>query len=164
VTGGRRFGYDNVDVLSSIPGPDGRPKRSHVELKINDKEAPVVVEIFEYCAGGKGYTTIAKLLNAEGRPCPRPNPGRPQAWAPSSVREILFRSLHRGEMVWNQTKKRNTWGTKEQRPRPKKDWITIPVPHLRIVSDELWERAHKRLATPEPPTLRPPTGDPGAVR
>ncbi len=91
VTGGRRFAYDNVEVLSGIIGPDGRPKRSHVELKINDVEAAVVVKIFEYCAGGKGYTSIAKLLNDEGLPCPRPNPGRPRAWAPSSVREILFR-------------------------------------------------------------------------
>ena len=43
--GGRRFGYDNVEVLSAILGPDGHPRRSHVELKVNDKETPVIVEI-----------------------------------------------------------------------------------------------------------------------
>lgn len=36
VTGGRTFGYDNVDVI----GPDGR--RSHVVRQINDREAAVV--------------------------------------------------------------------------------------------------------------------------
>ena len=31
VTGGRVFGYDNVDVLDAAPGTDGRPRRLYVE-------------------------------------------------------------------------------------------------------------------------------------
>src|SRR6478672_9380505 len=41
VTGGRVFGYDNVEIL----GADGQ--RSHVERRINDAEANVVRRIFE---------------------------------------------------------------------------------------------------------------------
>ncbi len=41
VTGGRVFGYDNVEIL----GPDGQ--RSHVERRINEAEAAVVRRIFE---------------------------------------------------------------------------------------------------------------------
>src|SRR6478672_3832220 len=41
VTGGRVFGYDNVDVLSASG------ERSHVRRKINDAEANVVRRIFE---------------------------------------------------------------------------------------------------------------------
>src|SRR5688572_22646535 len=71
VTGGRVFGYDNVEVV----GTDGR--RSHVERRINEQEAAIVRRIFEMCAAGTGYTRIAKTLNAEGVPCPRPQQGRP---------------------------------------------------------------------------------------
>ena len=46
VTGGRCFGYTNVEVL----GPDGQ--RSHVDRRINDAEALVVRRIFEMCAAG----------------------------------------------------------------------------------------------------------------
>ena len=73
VTGGRVFGYDNVEVLA-----DG--KRSHVERRINEAEAAVVRRIFELSASGAGLTRIAKTLNAEGAPAPRPQQGRPTGW------------------------------------------------------------------------------------
>jgi DNA invertase Pin-like site-specific DNA recombinase len=66
VCGGRVFGYDNVDVL----GADGR--RSHVTRQINDRQAAVVRRIFTLCASGMGKARIARLLNEEGAPAPRP--------------------------------------------------------------------------------------------
>jgi DNA invertase Pin-like site-specific DNA recombinase len=67
VTGGRVFGYDNVEVL----GTDG--KRSHVERRINPSEAAIVRRIFEMYVAGTGYTRIAKTLNADGVTAPRPH-------------------------------------------------------------------------------------------
>ena len=55
VTGGRVFGYDNVEVV----GADG--KRSHVERQINEAEAAVVRRIFELCATGTGVNAIAQV-------------------------------------------------------------------------------------------------------
>ena len=133
------FGYANVDVV----GPDG--KRSHVERRINDAEAAIVVRIFRLSAQGKGLTCIAKTLNDEAAPSPRAQQDRPNAWAPSSVREVLHRTLYRGQIVWNKTKKRNAWGQAKQTARETHEWITIPAPNLRIVSDELWQQVHDRL-------------------
>ena len=87
VTGGTVFGYENFEVL----GPDGQ--RSHVERRILEPEADVVRRIFQQCANGCGLTTIAKTLNAERALCPRSQQGRPKGWAPSSVREVLYREL-----------------------------------------------------------------------
>ena len=92
VTGGRCFGYDNVEVV----GADG--KRSHVERRVNEGEAEVVRRIFCLSADGHGMKTIAKMLNAEGASSPRAQRGRSQSWAPASVREVLFRSAYRGEI------------------------------------------------------------------
>src|SRR5437867_1118754 len=97
VTGGRVFGYDNLDVA----GAGG--KRSHVERRINDVEAAIVRQIFERYAAGEGVRMIAKGLNDEARTYPRPQQGRPGGWAPSSVSEVLHRSTYRGEITWNQT-------------------------------------------------------------
>ena len=38
-----------------------------------------------------------------------PQQGRPAAWVSSSVRAVLRRPLYRGEIVWNQTRKRDGW-------------------------------------------------------
>lgn len=140
VTGGRVFGYDNVEVL----GANG--ERSHVRRQINDTEAAVVRRIFELSAAGAGLTRITKTLNEEGAPAPRAQRGRPTAWAGSSVREVLLRPLYRGEIVWNQTRKRDGWGLSNRSNRPTGDWLHVPAPDLQIVSDELWAAAHARFA------------------
>jgi site-specific DNA recombinase len=46
VTGGRVYGYDNVDVA----GADGR--RLHVVRRVNEEQAAVVRRIFALCAEG----------------------------------------------------------------------------------------------------------------
>jgi hypothetical protein len=61
------------------------------------------------------------------------------------VCEVLRRPLYRGEVIWNQTKKRDTWGRKRQQARGAADWIQHDRPDLRIVSEDLWRLAHARL-------------------
>jgi len=139
VTGGRVFGYDNVEILAA----DGQ--RSHVERRINAAEATVVERIFALCAAGKGLRSIAKLLNEEHIPSPRAQQGRPRAWVASSVREVLYRPLYRGQIVWNRTRKRTAAGQAKQTDRGAHEWITVPAPALRIVSDDLWTAVHDRL-------------------
>jgi site-specific DNA recombinase len=108
---------------------------------VNETEAAVVRRIFEMCAAGAGLTAITKTLNADNVPAPRPQQGRPVGWVSSSVRAVLNRPLYRGEIVWNQTKKRNSWGQKNQTERPQSDWLRVKASDLRIVSDELWHAA-----------------------
>ena len=146
VTGGRVFGYDNRDVYADTLGADGRRKRLHVERIINDDEAAVVRRIFEFCAAGKGVRSIAIALNDVGALAPHPRRiGRHRSWAPSSVREILYRDLYRGVVTWNKTKKRDAWGIKKYLDRPEAEWLRAESPALRIVPEDLWTKAHARL-------------------
>ena len=89
---------------------------------------------------------IAKLLNAERAPAPRPQRARPAGWAPTSVREVLFRPLYRGEIVWNQTRKRDRWGRHQQSARAGGDWVRVDAPDLRIIPEPLWLAVQARLA------------------
>lgn len=143
VTGGRVFGYDNIVV--TIPGPNGELRRSHTMRRINQSEAAVVRRIFELARDGVGKALIAKTLNADGAASPRSQQGRPRAWAPSSVYEVLFRLLYRGQVIYNQTAKRDVWGRRRQSPRSGAEWIRVDVPELRIVSEDLWNAAHAVL-------------------
>jgi len=139
VTGGRVFGYDNVEVR----GPDGT--RSHVERRINEAEAAVLRRMFEMCAAGAGLTRITKTLNGEGVPSPRAQLGRPQAWAKASVRAVLRRPLYAGEVVWNRSRKRDGWGRHHQHARPETEWLHVAAPSLQIIPTELWQRVQTQL-------------------
>jgi len=141
VTGGQCYGYDNVEVTA--PGPDGRPIRQHVTRRINPAQATVIRRLFKLCADGWGFTRIAKQLNADHEPPPRPGG---KGWAPTAIREMLYRNDYRGLVSWNRTQKVHKGGTKTQRRRPPDDLLTRQAPELRIVSDELWDAAHRKLA------------------
>jgi DNA invertase Pin-like site-specific DNA recombinase len=84
VTGGRCFGYENVEVCDA----DGR--RQHVTQCILEPEAAVVRRIFEACAAGQGIRSIAIALNDDRVPAPRAQQGRPccgrGAGAPASFK------------------------------------------------------------------------------
>ena len=112
VLGGRVYGYDNIPVMTNDVDPNGKPKRSHVERRINKNEAVNVRQIFRLYASGIGLTTLAKTLNCNHIPPPR---GGRHGWAPSAIREILHRELYRGVSIWNQTQSVQIGGTKKQR-------------------------------------------------
>jgi site-specific DNA recombinase len=146
VTGGRVYGYDNVDV----PTPDG--KRAYVVRKINPVQGDVVRRIFSLYAGGLGLVKIAKTLNREHIAPPR---GDRLGWAPTAIREILRRELYRGIVVWNRSQKAVRGGTKTQRKRSEDQWLRIEAPELRILDEELWrsvEARREKAATAFPRT------------
>ena len=134
VTGGRVFGYANVDV----PGPDG--KRLHVVRTVNAEQAAVVRRVFQMYAGGLGLVRIAKTLNAEGVSAPRTS-----GWAHTAIREMLYRELYAGVIIWNRTQRTVRAGTKKQRDRDEREWVRLDAPELRIVPDELWQAVRGRL-------------------
>ncbi len=141
VTGCKVYGYNNVEMLSE-PGVDGQRKRLYVRREINPAEAATVRRIFELCAAGKGLTRIAKALNGEGVAAPRQST---RGWAPTAIREMLYRPLYRGQIVWNKSQKTSRGGTKKQCRLPEDKWLCVDAPELRIVTEDLWQAAHARL-------------------
>jgi site-specific DNA recombinase len=144
VTGGKVYGYENLEVFSPGAPPDGSPIRLHVVRQISEVQAGIVRRIFEMYAAGLGITRIAKALNAEHIPAPW-HQRRVGGWAPTAIREILHRELYRGVIVWNKHQKVIRGGTKKRRQRPVSEWLRLDAPLLRIISDELWASVQARL-------------------
>ena len=139
-TGGRCFGYDSVPVS----GTTGK------QLVINESEAAVIRRIFEMSAEGQSLKTIAKTLNHECVPPPRPRAdNRYGTWCHTCIREMLRRDLYRGKVIWNSSRFVKTPGTNKRvrRPRPESEWRIVSHPELQIVSDELWQRVQERQKT-----------------
>lgn len=135
-TGGPIYGYD----LERVFAPNGA--RSHTEYRINRDQAAIVLQIFTRAAAGSGYQRIARELNDAGV-----KPSRGRQWSPNSIRGIAMRTMYRGQMEWNKSSGGVKFGTAKKRARPASDWITVPVPQLRLVDDVLWyavqERRHR---------------------
>jgi site-specific DNA recombinase len=135
-TGGRCFGYEAVQS-------EGGKK-----LRVVEGEAVTVRRIFGMSADGAALKTIAKALNAERVPAPRPRSGRSAAgWCPTAIRAMLHNERYVGRVVWNRTKFVKVPGTNRRvaRLRPESEWRTNILPDLQIVSDDLWERVQSRL-------------------
>jgi DNA invertase Pin-like site-specific DNA recombinase len=139
-TGGHCFGYDSV----SVPGTSGK------HLVINESEAAVVRRIFEMSADGQSLKTIAKTLNRECVPPPRPRAGNQYGtWCHTCIREMLRRDLYIGKVIWNSSRFVKTPGTNKRvrRARPESEWRVVSHPELRVVSDELWQHVQERQKT-----------------
>jgi site-specific DNA recombinase len=136
-TGGRCFGYDNVSEANGV------------RLHINTTEAAIVRRIFEMAAEGGSLKGIAKQLNTERVPSPRPRSGKQYAtWCPTAIREMLRRDLYAGRIVWNRSRFVKSPGTNKRlrRDRPESEWSIAERPELRIIDEALWARVRTRLA------------------
>jgi site-specific DNA recombinase len=63
----------------------------------------------------------------------------------TGVREMAFRDLYRGRLVYGKTAWEYGKGRKYKVAVPESEWITLEQPALRIVPEPLWQAAHARL-------------------
>jgi site-specific DNA recombinase len=59
---------------------------------------------------------------------------------------LLCNPLYSGRHVWNRSRREKDpdANRKAHIMRDKSEWIEMPMPHLRIIDEELWERAKGR--------------------
>jgi len=136
--GGRCYGYDNHGVFEG-------DRRVQVEYVINDEQAEVLRDIFQRYAAGEGLRSIAKSLNARRVASPRAGKRGTGSWSLSVIHSMLRNERYIGSFIWGQRQKTYKGGTKVRVPRDECDWTRVELPHLRIISDELWHAAHARI-------------------
>lgn len=142
-TGAPAYGY-RAAVAYDAAGERLRGLR-----EIVPEEAEVVRRIFADTAAGLTAGEIVAALNREGV---RTRTGRP--WNRAAIHGrvdlptgILRNELYRGRLVWGRVAKRKDRRTGKSTAAPNPAELQHrPAPDLRIVSDELWDAAHARLA------------------
>jgi hypothetical protein len=144
--GGRCYGYRAASHGS--PG----------QREIDEAQAAEVRHIFEWYAAGKSPRRIAERLNEEGVPSPGSQWRRTQCrqdgkWLASAIHGdpkygsgILNNEIYIGRYIRNRRRgrKKRRSGDREFLLRPSDEWIVVPHPELRIVSDELWDKVKAR--------------------
>lgn len=134
--GGRAYGY------APVPGQPG-------ELVIVPEEAAIVRRIFEEYATGNSTRDIAARLNADGTASPRGSLWRASIMTGNRARNygILLNDLYHGERIWNRVHmvRNPDTGKRISRTNPEHEWQRQPAPHLRIVSEPVWQAVQRRL-------------------
>lgn len=122
------FGYDKI--------PDER-----YTLKINEEEAKIVKEIFEsYVYKGIGTTKIAWDLNDKGIRTKKTK----SKWVQTSIVRMLKNPIYTGR-VTNKKSEVTDFITGTRKDLPEEEWIVVERPEMRIISDELFNRAQALL-------------------
>ena len=122
------FGYDKI--------PDER-----YTLKINEEEAKIVKEIFEsYVYKGIGTTKIAWNLNDRGIRTKKTK----SKWVQTSIVRMLKNPIYTGR-VTNKKSEVTDFITGTRKELPEEEWIVVHRPEMRIISDELFNRAQELL-------------------
>jgi site-specific DNA recombinase len=145
--GGRVYGYRFDRIIDPSGAKDGRgyDRVLGTEISKDPHQAEVVHRIFQMRAQGMGYRAISKQLNSEGTPSPRfalKGHGDP-TWSLGTLVTIVKQKKYRGCWIWNENEYRRVPGQRKKRriPKPKSEWVVVQREDLRIVSDELWEKA-----------------------
>ena len=143
--GGLSYGYRVVKKLDER----GEPIRGLRE--VDEDQAGVIRRIFHEFASGMSARMIAASLNRDGIPSPVGG-----TWGASTINGnlkrrsgFLYNEAYIGLLVFNRVQmvKDPETGKRVSRPNPPEQWQVVEAPHLRIVSDELWDavQARKKL-------------------
>lgn len=144
-TGSKTYGYRTIPVpdASGRKDPRGQPVLEGYRIEVDPPEADVVRQIFEWAADGVGLANIVSRLNVGGI---AGSGGK--RWTKAPISRVLQNERYLGRQIWGQRLVERAPGTgrKFMRSNPREEWRVQERPDLRILSDELWQRAHATRA------------------
>ncbi len=141
--GGLAYGYDVIRQFDANGTPDKGLRA------VNEAKSAVIRQIFELYSDGLSARQIAKFLNSNGTPSPRGGFWNASSISGNRARRdgILWNEMYLGYLLYNRQRFLKDPETARRVPRinPVDQWVRVPHPELRILSDDLWSRAHARI-------------------
>ena len=141
-TGGKSYGYRSVPEFDpsgkrKTDGPAIVGKRLEVDLV----HADVIRQVFRWYTEGVSHPKMADRLNAMDVPTPRGT-----GWTKHHTDRMLRNERYRGRAIWGQVVFERRPGTNQRvaRRQPREKWHVEERPELRIIDDDLWQRAQAR--------------------
>jgi len=147
--------YAALESRAKAGRPTGGRAYGYRDGKIDRGEAFMVLEIFGRFADGMSPRAIAADLNARRIPSPgaswKRTERRASGWMGSAIRVIVRNERYCGVVHWNTSEWRKDpdTGRRKRVMRPRSEWVSHVDESLRIVSDDLWERAQLRVRPPK---------------
>ena len=131
----KRINAEKGKVPNLVYGYD-KTIGDYFSLTINPEEAAVIRQIYTwYLEEGYGASKIADMLNRRGL-----KTKRGCSWNQKAVCRILTNPLYTGKVI-NGKQEVADFLTSARVDREEADWLVVEKPDLRIISDELFDRA-----------------------
>ena len=134
-------------------------------LIIDEPAAETVRRIFRMAAQGIGYNKTAKIFREEKvlTPIAYFNLHNPDYygsdywrkefdWHVTSIRVILENEVYLGKLIYGKQKSKSM-KSKQKVKCPREDWIVVENCHEPIITQELWDSAHRMLSAKRRPTM-----------
>ncbi len=140
------FGYEShfldPDWQAHLGRRGPKPKKG---IKIHVDEAEWVRRVFSWFAAGKSIGWIARELTRQR--VSKGHRASTTGWHPQQVRRMLANAKYVGVWAWGSTTTvRDSSGRKKQVPAGDGQEVVRDRPDLRVISQEVWDRAAARLA------------------
>ncbi|MBR6984837.1 MAG: recombinase family protein [Ruminococcus sp.] len=133
-------------------------------LVIDEPAAETVRRIFRMAAQGIGYNKTTKIFREEKVLTPIAyfnlhNPDYFKSdywrkefdWHVTSIRVILENEVYLGKLIYGKQRCKSM-KSKEKVKVPREDWIIVENCHEPIITQELWDEAHRMMSTKRRPT------------
>jgi site-specific DNA recombinase len=137
------YGYESYleNPEAALTARGGKPPRA---IRNNEEEAKWVRQIFEWFNAGRSIRWIAdELTRLEA---PKGARRKLKRWKRCHVRKILGNPKYAGLWAWGATRTiRDSRGRTKQIPVPEEDRVVRERPELRIISEEVWNKAQSGL-------------------
>ena len=129
------------------------------KLVVDSETAPVVRQIFQMAAHGKGYGAIARNLRLQRIPCPGwwqhqrgqhsypkyegENPEPPYIWFSKTVQDLLHNGQYLGDLVALKTE--SIYKVRRVVDRPEKDWVVVKNTWPALIDRQTWDAAQEKI-------------------
>ncbi|MGS2746350.1 recombinase family protein [Bacillus zanthoxyli] len=124
--------------------------RENQRLILNEQEAKVVREIYDWYNSGWGFKRITNELNQLGI-----KPKNKEIWQMTSVQRIIRSPIYKGTFILNQYATVKVGGKKKQIRNPKEKWLIFPKHHPKIVDEGVWSKANEKDITLQKTKITP---------
>jgi DNA invertase Pin-like site-specific DNA recombinase len=140
------YGYESyyldADWAAQLARRGPKPKKG---LRICEEEAKWVRQVFAWFIEGRSIGWIARELT-RGK-VPKDHRASTSGWHPQQIRRMLGNEKYIGKWVWGKTATcSNSSGETKQVPVPTGQEVTRDRPGLRIIEQDVWDKAVVRLA------------------
>ena len=125
-------------------------------LEIDEETGPIVIDIFRMIAYlGYGYNKVARVLRErkiikpaayQAKIAHREYKGDPYDWNEATILKIVNNETYLGKLISGK-RRRLSFKSKRVINQPEDKWIVIENVHPALISQELWDDAHKALSS-----------------
>ena len=132
---GKKMNAEKGRVPNIVFGYD-KTIGDYFNLSINENEAKAIRQIFRwYTEEGYGGSKIANMLNERGIKTKRGN-----NWSQNSVCRILTNEIYTGKII-NGKEEIADFLTGQRKEKDESEWLVTIRPELRIIEDEVFDKA-----------------------